>query len=405
MRAKQATTTVTPTLRFPDFRGASGWRRESLGSVLSSEASSVALNKLLLQASGHPVYGADGVVGHIDCYVQRDRYIAIVKDGSGVGRLALLPEKSTILGTLAYLKTRDETQASLDWLFHALTTVNFQKYVKGSGIPHIYFSDYSNEMIGVPALAEQNKIADCLTSLDEVTAAQARKVEALKAHKRGLMQQLFPRESETRPRVRFPYQSDWTTEGLPEVTFFQEGPGIMAVDFRDKGVPLVRLAGVGGVAVTLAGCNHLDPEMVAKKWQQFRLAVNDLVISTSATFGRSSSVTDVAAGAVFYTGLIRFRSIDERLIRSYLKVFLESPHFLRQAEMAAEGGGIKHFGPTHLKKMEICLPPLHEQRRIADCFSSVDTQIANETEQLYTLKNHKQGLMRQLFPEQSEVAR
>ena len=66
--------------------------------------------------------------------------------------------------------------------------------------------------------------------------------------------------------------------------------------------------------------------------------------------------------------------------------------------MAAEGGGIKHFGPTHLKKMEICLPPIDEQIYIADCLSSLDTQIAAESNQLSALKTHKQGLMQQLFP-------
>ena len=245
---------------------------------------------------------------------------------------------------------------------------------------------------------EQQKIAECLSSVDELMAAQARKVDALKTHKKGLMQQLFPREGETQPRLRFSSEGDWTVVGLPEVAFFQEGPGIMAVDFRTEGVPLVRLAGVSGQVVTLDGCNYLDPAKVAQKWAHFRLAVDDLVISTSATFGLSSLVAEAAAGAVFYTGLIRFRPSSKRLDRGYLQIFLGSPHFERQAEKAAVGGGIKHFGPSHLKQMEIPVPPLPEQQRIAKCLSSLDALITAETQKLEALKTHKKGLMQQLFP-------
>ena len=259
-------------------------------------------------------------------------------------------------------------------------------------------NDFLKLRVALPMPAEQQKIAECLSSMDDLMAAQARKVDALKTHKKGLMQQLFPREGETQPRLRFSNRVDWAVVALPEVAFFQEGPGIMAVDFHSEGVPLVRLAGVSGPVVTLDGCNYLDPAKVAQKWTHFRLEVNDLLISTSATFGLSSLVTKAAAGAVFYTGLIRFRPSSERLDRGYLKIFLGSPHFGRQVETAAVGGGIKHFGPSHLKQMEIPIPPLDEQQRIAMCLSSLDALITAETQKLEALKIHKKGLMQQLFP-------
>jgi type I restriction enzyme S subunit len=251
---------------------------------------------------------------------------------------------------------------------------------------------------GKTTRVEQQKIAECLSTLDELIGAEGQKLDALKAHKKGLMQQLFPREGETLPRLRFANEGEWVVVGLPEVAFFQEGPGIMAVDFREEGVPLVRLAGVSGSGVTLRGCNYLDPEKVSQKWSHFRLAINDLIISTSATFGLSAMVTEAAEGAVFYTGLIRFRPSSERLNLGYLKVFLGCPYFARQAESAAVGGGIKHFGPSHLKQMEIPIPPVGEQRRIADCLSSLDELIAAQTQKLEALQTHKQGLLQQLFP-------
>ena len=95
----------------------------------------------------------------------------------------------------------------------------------------------------------------------------------------------------------------WQVVPLSDMAYFQEGPGILAKDFRDLGVPLVRLKGVEGDYVTLDGCNYLDPDMVTRKWSQFQLDIGDLLISTSASLGRVSVVTTETAGAIPYTAV------------------------------------------------------------------------------------------------------
>lgn len=84
----------------------------------------------------------------------------------------------------------------------------------------LYYKNFAQITLPLPSLAEHQKIAACLTSLDAVVAAQGRKVEALKAHKKGLMQQLFPREGETQPRLRFPEFRDapeWQIDPLGDL--------------------------------------------------------------------------------------------------------------------------------------------------------------------------------------------
>lgn len=162
----------------------------------------------------------------------------------------------------------------------------------------------------------------------------------------------------------------WRVESLKNVTVFQEGPGILAKDFRDRGVPLIRLAGLRRGRVSLTGCNFLDPQMVKTKWDHFRLIPGDLVVTTSASFGNVATVDDEAAGAVFYTGLIRFAPKEQLLDRGYLKAFLGSANFLDQAESMATGSVIKHFGPTHLRQMTIPLPPLQTQQEIVAEFAA-----------------------------------
>lgn len=312
---------------------------------------------------------------------------------SGLHTILARPnEGSFALGFCAYLFSSEGVRKQI------------QREAQGAKVLGLSATRLGNVRLHYPSKRdEQQKIADCLSSLDELITAETQKLDALKTHKKGLMKQLFPREGKTHPDRRFLNESDWTIASLPDVAVFQEGPGIMAVDFCSEGVPLVRLAGVAGAAVTLDGCNYLDPEKVAQKWAHFRLELNDLIISTSATFGLSSIVTDVACGSVFYTGLIRFRPSNERLSLGYLKVFLGSPHFARQTESAAVGGGIKHFGPTHLKEMEIPIPPLPEQEHISDCLISADGLIEAQSQKVDALKTHKKGLMQQLFPVLDEV--
>ena len=410
---------LVPKLRFPEFRNKAEWRIKKLNELLF-ETKTRNRSLELGPADVLSVSGEHGCVNQIefmgrsyagvtvkDYHVVEHGDVVYTKSPLKKNPFGIIKEnkgKRGIVSTLyaVYRPFPDCSASYLDHFFSGDYNLNayLQPIVKkgAKNDMKVNNADVLKGDICVPDLPEQQKIAECLSSVDELMAAQARKLDALKTHKKGLMQQLFPREGETQPRLRFSNRVDWAVVALPEVAFFQEGPGIMAVDFHSEGVPLVRLAGVSGPVVTLDGCNYLDPAKVAQKWTHFRLEVNDLLISTSATFGLSSLVTKAAAGAVFYTGLIRFRPSSERLDRGYLKIFLGSPHFGRQVETAAVGGGIKHFGPSHLKQMEIPIPPLDEQQRIAMCLSSLDALITAETQKLEALKIHKKGLMQQLFP-------
>lgn len=191
--------------------------------------------------------------------------------------------------------------------------------------------------------------------------------------------------------------ADWDVPALASVTDFQEGPGILAKDFRDSGVPLLRLRNIDTPIVQLDGCNFLDPELVAKRWRHFGLAEGDFLISTSASLGRVSVVGPDAAGAIPYTGIIRFRSASPKLHHKYLRAFLSSSAFIQQAEQMATGSVIRHFGPSHLRQMAIALPPLDEQLHIAEVFDVLDARVAVLRETNATLEAIAQALFKSWF--------
>lgn len=172
-------------------------------------------------------------------------------------------------------------------------------------------------------------------------------------------------------------EAAWSDFCLPEVLDFKEGPGILAKDFRSEGVPLIRLAGLKYGADLLEGCNYLDPDMVTSKWSHFQIAPGDVLLSTSASLGEVAIVGEEAAGAIPYTGIIRFRPRDSELLDPrFIRYVLESPQFKTQVEAMGVGSVMRHFGPSHLKQMTIRIPRALVQGAIVELLASLDVKIA-----------------------------
>jgi type I restriction enzyme S subunit len=168
----------------------------------------------------------------------------------------------------------------------------------------------------------------------------------------------------------------WKTVPLPEVLDFREGPGILARDFRTDGIPLLRLAGLKRGASLLDGCDYLDPDMVDARWAKFRVAPGDVLLSTSASLGEVAVVDEEAAGAIPYTGIIRFRPLGERVISEFIEFALRAPSFRLQIEAMGVGSVMRHFGPMHLRQMTVELPPVQEQMAVSSALKVLDDKIA-----------------------------
>lgn len=195
----------------------------------------------------------------------------------------------------------------------------------------------------------------------------------------------------------------WANWPFPEVIDFQEGPGILAKDFREEGVPLVRLAGLDVGKSILNGCNYLDPEMVKKKWSHFALKEGDILLSTSASLGRVAVVDSDGVDAVAYTGLIRMRPRDQRVFAPFIRYLLASPDFQHQIEAAGVGSVIKHFGPMHLKGMSVNLPSPEEQRAIAHILGTLDDKIELNRRMNETLEAIARAMFKSWFVDYDPV--
>ena len=129
------------------------------------KASSNIAQKDLAECDGiYPIYGASGYIKSVDFFQQAKDYIAIVKDGAGIGRAMKLPAKSSVIGTMQYVLPNDNINIS--YLYYAICSMHLEKYFSGATIPHIYFRDYQNEQLPLPTLEEQAKIANVFGRID-----------------------------------------------------------------------------------------------------------------------------------------------------------------------------------------------------------------------------------------------
>ncbi|ROR89995.1 restriction endonuclease subunit S [Nocardioides aurantiacus] len=258
-------------------------------------------------------------------------------------------------------------------------------YAFGGGVRQsIKLSDVARMPVLLPSEDEQRSISAYLdretSKIDALIAEQEGLLTVSRERRRALishavvsgLDRAAPVKKVAVGETAWEVPSHWPVLPLRYTLRYQEGPGILAADFRDAGVPLLRISGVRTAVATLEGCNHLDPDMVAQKWSHFRVDRGDLLISASASMGTVSKVdSDDVVGAVPYTGIIKFT--PGAMSEDFIRWFVVSSEFLEQVEALKTGSTIQHFGPSHLSQMRVALPPRDEQVGIA---SYLDEQTA-----------------------------
>lgn len=189
----------------------------------------------------------------------------------------------------------------------------------------------------------------------------------------------------------------WEVKKFTRNIDFQEGPGIMAVDFQDEGTPLLRIRNIQDKTVDLSNCNYLDPEKVSSNWKHFKCKKGDLLISGSASTGMVCEVTEESTGAIPYTGIIRLWPATKAICKDFIRWTVSSLSFESQISIYQAGSTIQHFGPEHLRKMRITLPSLPEQQAIAAFLDrqtgTIDALIARKQQLLELLKEQRTAMI------------
>lgn len=265
-----------------------------------------------------------------------------------------------------------------------------------------HFADLAEKIILFPkSLKEQIRIAMCLSSIDKQITATKNKLLQLKEHKRGLMQRLFPTEGETVPKLRFPeFRNDgeWAMDSMECIFEIKNGytPSKSNPDFWTDGtIPWFRMEDIRKNGHILSdSIQHITPDAVKSAGL---FPAYSIIVATTATIGEHALIIVDSLANQRFTFLTKRKSFDNRIDMLYFHYFM----FIidEWCKQNTNAGGLLSVNMDAFKKLTISYPALlSEQRKITECFSSIDKQMAATKRKLVLLKEHKKGLMQQLFP-------
>jgi type I restriction enzyme S subunit len=417
----EATNSLVPKLRFPEFLGADEWKPISLQEASTPVTERVGERKLT------PVSISAGI-GFVPQAVKFGRDISgkqyqlytLVRDGDFVfnkGNSLQFPQ-----GCVYQLQRWGQVAAPNVFICFRLKKGYsggffqqcFEQNQHGKQLRrHITSSARSNGLLNIsketffsveiptPSLAEQQRIADCLRSLDELIAVQARKVKALKTHKRGLMQRLFPCEGEAQPRLRFPeFQNagEWEATTLGEYFCpIRNGFVGTATPYYTSsgGVPYLQGKNVKNGRIDASNLVFITPEFHVQQ-KKSHLKTGDILMVQSGHVGECAVVGADYEGCNCHALVIL--SPSRRLDSEFFVHYFYAPIGELAIFQITTGNTIKHILASELKTLPVLVPKPAEQQRIASCISKLDALTVAENQKLEALKTHKKGLMQKLFP-------
>ena len=411
-----------PLLRFPEFRDAGPWEVRTIQDLAEKIAQGGTPKTSVAEYwNGEipwitPAEMGDDAANH---YTERTSR-AITVEGLQNSSAELLPVNSVIISSRApigYVTINKVEMATNqgckgivpradvyhEFLYFSLLVASrrLNDLGAGGGFKEISASTLKVFPIPVPGLSEQQKIADCLGSLDDLIRAEEAALEALKKHKKGLMQQLFPHEGETTPRLRFPEFRDagpWEVKRLGDLGKILKGKGISKSDITEGGALACIHYGelythYPEVIREIVSSTDVNPDNLVLSEK------NDVIIPASGEtredIATASCLTE--KGVALGGDLNIFRSaLNGAFLAYYIRGNLKA-----EISRVAQGDAVVHLYPSQLEKVKLAIPPKrNEQQKIADFLSSLDDLIRARSKRIEALKQHKKGLMQQLFPQE-----
>ena len=391
---------LVPRLRFPEFRDAEAWKAAQLDKLISTVTPPKKIPATEYFAKGlFPIIdqGQSDIAGWTDdpsALIKDDEPLIIFGDHTCALKVLREPFAQGADG-IKILKGNGPATTEFLYQHLCFRPVLPEEYKR-------HFSILRDKVIAYPEAksGEQQKIADCLSSLDDLIMAETQKLDALKTHKKGLMQQLFPREGETVPRLRFPeFQEagEWAEKSIGDFGEVITGstPSTARPEFYGGGIPFVSPADISD----LRWVNDTKTTLTASGFEEIRpiKANSVLFVCIGSTIGKvTQNIRDCATN---------------QQINSVIPNTEHSGGFLYyalslNAERIANLAGIQAvpiINKTQFSAVRLPVPELPEQERIADCLSFLDDLITAQSKKIDAFKAHKKGLMQQLFPVVDEV--
>ncbi|MBK4783576.1 MAG: restriction endonuclease subunit S [Pantoea sp. Pent] len=419
---------LVPRLRFPEFQEDSEWLTPTLGDVSKPVNERVGDRKFMpISISAGIGFVAQSEKFGRDISGNQYKLYTVVRDGDFVynkGNSLKFPQ-----GCVYDLQGWGEVAAPSVFICFRLKDgyengfyrqcfennahgIQLRKHItsgaRSNGLLNISKETFWGVKIPTPKVAEQKKIAECLSSLHALITAEVKKLDALKKYKKGLMQQVFPREDESIPRLRFPEfreAAEWKT--VPMGSLLKKDPeygvNAPAAPYSEDLPTYLRITDIDEDGRFLCK-SKASVDIVAK--DEHYLKPGDIALArTGASVGKSYRYRSEDGRLVFAGFLIRIRPEPKKVNSIFLANFLTSPRYWWWVSVTSARSGQPGINGTEYASLSVPVPSheadnngLLEQKHIAALLSTTDDLITAQNQKIDALKIHKKGLMQQLFP-------
>lgn len=342
-----------------------GWEYKKLNEVCEKGSSNIVISKQTDNDGDYPLYGASGLVKHIDFYHQDKPYIGIVKDGAGVGRVNIYPAYSSLVGTMQYIFPKKD--CLLNFIKYFLVKLDLSHCVSGATIPHIYFKDYGKDLIPVPSLKIQEKIVSELDKINELIRLKKEQLKDYDNLAQSIFYEMFgdPVENE----------KGWEVKKMKDVcTHIVDCPHSTPKKAdTTTNYPCIRTSELKGGTISWSTMQYLEKDEYEKRIARLKPETGDII------FGREGTIGDAVilpSGYNFSLGqrTMLIRTDNEMIINTFMHRTLMSEWIKHQIEYVNVSSTVAHVNIKDFKLFDVPLPPLPLQHLFAQRIEQIERQ-------------------------------
>ncbi|AJE98286.1 restriction endonuclease subunit S [Pandoraea apista] len=381
---------LVPRLRFPEFQDEEGWEIRPFHQLFTIGNGR---DYKHLEGGDVPVYGSGGYMLSVSDHLHDGESVCIGRKGT-INNPIFLSGKFWTVDTLFY--THSFRNCLPRFIYLLFQGIDWLKHNEAGGVPSLSKANIGQIKAAVPKPSEQEKIADCLFSLDDLITEEGQKLDTLKIHKKGLMQQLFPREGETVPRLRFPEfrkAGAWAKVTAGELFSNRTERG-------DSGLPIYSVTTTEGLVPRASLDRRIED--VAESGAHKTVRKGDIAYNMMRMWqGALGIAPEDCMVSPAYIVLEPQAGVNPVFFYFMLKL-PQTLHVLTAHSRGLTEDRLRLYYDD-FAKIPLRCPSPSEQERIADSLTSVDSLITAQLSKIDALKIHKKSLMQQLFPVMAEV--
>lgn len=328
------------------------WEYCQLEDAVKKGSSNISLNKIKNEDGKYPVFAAKGFVQNVSFYHQEEDYLAIIKDGAGIGRVSKHPAKSSVVATMQYLIPKDGFD--IDFIKYFLEGVDFQKYRSGSTIPHIYFKDYKSEKFPKIPLPEQQRIVTILdetfSAIDKAKANAEQNLKNAKELFESYLQGVFENKGD-----------NWAEKTLKEVCAKITDGTHQTPKYFDDGIIFLSSKNVTSGKIDWENIKYIDEKQHIEMHKRVAPRIGDILLAKNGTTGVAAMVDrDVVFD--IYVSLAHIRVLDE-IIPDFMLHFINSPIAKKQFNKRLKGSGVPNLHLEEIREVIIPFPKSKETQQ------------------------------------------